>query len=51
MAQSDLSNAAALFKPFIEKAMKAASGPVDGKTKRKAEVKAKMKVGVKVKRG
>lgn len=50
MAQNDLSNAAALFKPFIEKAMKAA-GPVDGKTKKKAEVKAKMKVKVGVKRG
>lgn len=52
MAQTDLSNAAALFKPFIEKAMKAASGKdADGKTRKKAEVKAKMKVGVKVKRG
>jgi hypothetical protein len=50
MAQADLSNSMALFKPFIEKAMKAAGKP-DGKTKRKAEIKTKLKLGVKVRKG
>jgi hypothetical protein len=53
MPQADLSNMGAIFKPLIEKAMKAAGGskPADGKTKRKAEVKVKMKAAAKVKRG
>ena len=49
---ANLSNSMALFKPLIEKAMKAAGTPkADGKTKRKAEVKIKMKAAAKVKRG
>lgn len=53
MAQTDLGSMGALFKPLIEKAMKAAGTPkaTDGKTKRKAEVKVKMKAAAKVKRG
>jgi hypothetical protein len=47
---ANLSNMGALFKPLIEKAMKAA-GPASEKTKKKAEVKVKMKAAAKVKRG
>jgi hypothetical protein len=52
MGQADLSSMGPLMKPLVFAAMRLANKGKEGdKTKKKAEVKMKLKAGVKVKRG
>ena len=51
MGQADLSSSAGIMKPLLMAAIKLSKGKSGDKSKKKAEVKMKQKVAIKVKHG